>query len=88
MSLDRWPDPSDSLLTSFWRTSGLNTWEILLVSVAFQASLYTISRLARKNFTVGELVVVAVFGVTLLVEATNLTIAKVRSKWLRILLTR
>lgn len=43
----------------------------------FQASMYAISRLGRRSFTLGELGIVAALGVTLMIEAMNLTLAKV-----------
>ncbi|EPQ27994.1 uncharacterized protein PFL1_04321 [Pseudozyma flocculosa PF-1] len=51
-------------------------WEVVTACMLFQANLYTISRLARKSFTLGELGIVAALGVTLTMETTNLTIAK------------
>ncbi|PWN51226.1 hypothetical protein IE53DRAFT_299774, partial [Violaceomyces palustris] len=54
----------------------LARWELVTAALIFQADLYTISRLARKSFTLGELGIVAMVGVTLSMEAINLTIAK------------
>lgn len=50
--------------------------ELIMTSLLFQTNLYTISRLARKSFTLGELSIVCTVGVTLCVEMLNLTTAK------------
>ncbi|UZJ56783.1 hypothetical protein CBS101457_006103 [Exobasidium rhododendri] len=50
--------------------------EVVVSTLFFQCNLYTISRLARKSFTLGELGIVATVGVTLCIEAINLTMAK------------
>jgi len=54
--------------------------ELFTIALIFQGTLYCISRLARKSFTLGELGIVAAIGVTLSVEALNITIAKVRAE--------
>lgn len=56
--------------------SGLSRWELFTASLVYQLNLYTISRLARRSFTLGELAIVATLGVTLLMESIYLTIAK------------
>lgn len=56
--------------------SNLARWEVITASLFFQANLYTISRLARKSFTLGELGIVAAVGVTLAMETLHLFVAK------------
>ncbi|CAO1635282.1 unnamed protein product [Parajaminaea phylloscopi] len=56
--------------------SGLARWEIITASISFQTNMYTISRLGRGSFTLGELGIVAALGVTLMIETINLTLAK------------
>ncbi|PWN19007.1 hypothetical protein BCV69DRAFT_288207 [Microstroma glucosiphilum] len=56
--------------------TGLARWEMISASILFQASMYAISRLGRRSFTLGELGIVAALGVTLMIEAMNLTLAK------------
>ena len=56
--------------------NNLSRWEVITASLFFQANLYTISRLARKSFTLGELGMVATGGVVLTMETINLTVAK------------
>lgn len=50
--------------------------ELIVTALFFQCNLYTISRLARMSFTLGELGIVATVGVTLSIETLNLTMAK------------
>lgn len=57
--------------------SGVAPWELITASVLFQTNMYSISRLGRRSFTLGELGIVAALGVTLMLEAINLTLAKV-----------
>lgn len=54
----------------------LTRGEIFSATLFYQNNLYTISRLARKSFTLGELGIVATVGVTLTLEVLNLTSAK------------
>ncbi|ETS60555.1 dolichol kinase [Moesziomyces aphidis] len=56
--------------------SNLARWEVITAALFFQANLYTISRLARKSFTLGELGIVASTGVTLTMETLHLFVAK------------
>ncbi|SNX87634.1 related to SEC59 - Dolichol kinase [Melanopsichium pennsylvanicum] len=56
--------------------SNLSRWEVITAALFFQANLYTISRLARKSFTLGELGIVAAVGVTLTMETLHLFVAK------------
>lgn len=56
--------------------SNLARWEVITAALFFQANLYTISRLARKSFTLGELGIVAAVGVTLTMETLHLFVAK------------
>ncbi|SPC66302.1 related to SEC59 - Dolichol kinase [Ustilago sp. UG-2017b] len=56
--------------------SNLARWEVITTALFFQANLYTISRLARKSFTLGELGIVASVGVTLTMETLHLFVAK------------
>ena len=56
--------------------SNLARWEVITAALFYQANLYTISRLARKSFTLGELGIVAAVGVTLTMETLNLFVAK------------
>lgn len=46
----------------------------------YQNNLYSISRLARRSFTLGELGLVAGVGATLIMETLNVTLAKVRMR--------
>ncbi|PWY97128.1 hypothetical protein BCV70DRAFT_81287 [Testicularia cyperi] len=54
----------------------LARWEVVTAALVFQANLYTISRLARKSFTMGELGIVASVGITLSMETLHLFVAK------------
>ncbi len=56
--------------------SNLARWEVITAALFFQANLYSISRLARKSFTLGELGIVASVGVTLTMETLHLFVAK------------
>ncbi|CBQ69732.1 conserved hypothetical protein [Sporisorium reilianum SRZ2] len=56
--------------------SNLARWEVITAALFYQANLYTISRLARKSFTLGELGIVAAVGVTLSMETLHLFVAK------------
>lgn len=56
--------------------SNLARWEVITAALFYQANLYTISRLARKSFTLGELGIVASVGVTLIMETLHLFVAK------------
>ncbi|KAN0063884.1 dolichol kinase [Thecaphora frezii] len=56
--------------------ANMDRWEIITCGLLFQANLYTISRLARKSFTLGELGIVAAVGVTLTMETIHLSLAK------------
>lgn len=56
--------------------SDLARWEVIAAALFYQANLYTISRLARRSFTLGELGIVAAVGVTLTMEALHLCLAK------------
>ncbi|GAC98366.1 tRNA dihydrouridine synthase [Pseudozyma hubeiensis SY62] len=56
--------------------SNLARWEVVTAALFYQANLYTISRLARKSFTLGELGIVAAVGVTLTMETLHLFVAK------------
>lgn len=56
--------------------TGLTRGELLTSTLFFQSNLYTISQLGRRSFTLGELSIVASVGVTLAVEALNLTTAR------------
>lgn len=56
--------------------SNLARWEVIIAALFYQANLYTISRLACKSFTLGELGIVAAVGVTLTMETLHLFVAK------------
>ncbi|KDN39447.1 hypothetical protein K437DRAFT_239479 [Tilletiaria anomala UBC 951] len=58
----------------------LKVWETITACILYQSSLYTITRLARKNFTFGELVIVSIFGVTLMLESMHITVSKLSSR--------
>lgn len=58
-------------------SGGLSVWEVILVPVLYQTSLITTVALARRNFTYGELVITVAYGVTIMVEATSVTIASI-----------
>lgn len=79
---DSWSFPEEARLTpllSFiilFALTGLARWELFTASLVYQLNLYTISRLARRSFTIGELGIVSTLGVTLLMESIYLTIAK------------
>lgn len=56
--------------------TGLARWEVVTAAVSYQTNMYTISRLGRRSFTLGELGIVASLGVTLMLESIHLTLAK------------
>jgi dolichol kinase len=56
--------------------TGLTRMELINTTLFFQSNLYTITQLARRSFTLGELAVVACVGVTLSMETLNLTSAR------------
>lgn len=56
--------------------TGLTRGELLTSTLFFQSNLYTVSQLGRRSFTLGELSIVASVGVTLAMEALNLTTAR------------
>lgn len=56
--------------------TGLARWEMITASISFQTNMYSISRLGRGSFTLGELGIVAALGVTLMIETINLTLAR------------
>uniref|UniRef100_V5GRV4 dolichol kinase n=2 Tax=Kalmanozyma brasiliensis (strain GHG001) TaxID=1365824 RepID=V5GRV4_KALBG len=56
--------------------SNLARWEVITAALIYQANLYTVSRLARKSFTLGELGIVAGVGITLTMETLHLFVAK------------
>jgi dolichol kinase len=51
--------------------------DVIISSVFFQFALYTMVRLARGGFTVGELGLVAQGATILFLEAVNFAVAKV-----------
>lgn len=57
--------------------SAMAPWELVAASIFYQTNMYSISRLGRRSFTLGELTIVAALGVTLTMEAINVTLAKV-----------
>lgn len=63
-----------SLHIPIW--TNLSRSELVVSTLLFQCNLYTISRLARKSFTLGELGIVSTVGVTLCLEMLNLTTAR------------
>ncbi|CAO1614031.1 unnamed protein product [Sympodiomycopsis kandeliae] len=56
--------------------SAMARWEVVCACIFFQTNMYSISRLGRRSFTLGELAIVAALGVTLMLEAINVTLAK------------
>lgn len=65
--------------------TGLARWEVITASISFQTNMYTISRLGRGSFTLGELGIVAALGVTLMIETINLTLARVSRSSLHVI---
>ncbi|TFY53040.1 hypothetical protein EVJ58_g9671 [Rhodofomes roseus] len=55
----------------------INYYEILVCAMFFQFSLYVSIRMAHHGFTLGELAVVCFGATVLLLEAMNLTIARI-----------
>ncbi|KAK0537288.1 dolichol kinase [Tilletia horrida] len=56
--------------------SGLETWEFIVIAMMYQVDLFTVTRLARRNFTIGELGIVAQLGGIIALESIHFTAAK------------
>lgn len=54
----------------------LRGWDTMVGALLFQCTLYAMARLARKNFTLGELSMACMFLTSLLLETTYMTIDK------------
>ncbi|KAK0547060.1 dolichol kinase [Tilletia horrida] len=54
----------------------LATWEFISIAFLYQVDLFIVTRLARRNFTIGELGIVAQLGAIIALEAIHLTAAK------------
>ncbi|KAE8244322.1 hypothetical protein A4X13_0g6678 [Tilletia indica] len=54
----------------------LEDWEFIVIAFMYQVDLFMVTRLARRNFTIGELGIVAQLGATIALETVHLTVTK------------
>ncbi|CAD6884197.1 unnamed protein product [Tilletia controversa] len=54
----------------------LEDWEFIVIACMYQVDLFIVTRLARRNFTIGELGIVAQLGATIALETVHLTVSK------------